>query len=373
MKKILYIVPTFSNGGIENSVKDLCNNLSKDNEIVLLCLCCNEIELKEQLSDKVKFISLDILNSKKGLINILRLFSQLFVMSRMIRKIGPDVIHTHVFFYHIIPVLISMKLSGVRFKHVHTIHTSGMHYTNNNYVSNIKSYIERKSYNYFDTNIVCISPMIKNIIKVKFPERLNYSYNIANGVDDAKFDLCGIRDKEECNICRFVYVARLVEGKNHITLLKAFKKLLEEKDNLELVLLGDGNLYPVLNDYVINNNLQSKVIFKGNVANVAYELSKCDVGVFPSEYEGFSLAIIEMMAMGLPIICSNIDAFISIFEKDEVLFFDCFDEKQLVKSMSILMNDLDKRKYYSAKSRFIAQRYSISKIVEKYNNMYGKL
>lgn len=110
----------------------------------------------------------------------------------------------------------------------------------------------------------------------------------------------------------FGTVGRCVKGKRHLELLKAFHTLCSQRDEAHLVIVGGGDFFPVLQSYVFDHSLQAKVTLAGNVENAAHYMRAFDVFVFPSEHEGFGVALIEAMALGLPVIVNDVEPLTTI-------------------------------------------------------------
>ena len=101
-----------------------------------------------------------------------------------------------------------------------------------------------------------------------------------------------------------ITVGRLEPQKNHALLLNAFKKVAESTD-ARLVILGQGRLEQKLKDKAQELGILEKVFFIGFQHNPYAWLSKADVFVLSSDYEGFGNVIIEAMACGVPVISTN--------------------------------------------------------------------
>ena len=372
MKKILHVVAAFGNGGIENSVKDICNNIDNSiYDIHLLILSNNKLEVLPQLSSHVKVYIFPIKIYNSGFINSLNCLLKICGIIRVIKKVSPDIIHDHIFPYHSIPLLMAIKLSGIKCQHIHTIHTTGLHYKSQSISHKLKLVIEELSYKLMHTDIVCISPVIKDFVEHKMQIHKSKLHFIPNGVNTEKYNKDLFLSLNNIKYFDIAYVARLVNGKNHITILKAIVPLITKYSNIRLILLGDGELKTTLYDFVASHKIENNVIFKGDIRDIPKELANCDIGVFPSEYEGFSLAIVEMMSMGLPIICSNIPAFTSVFNTDEVIFCDVFDSIEWSKNIEVLYTNSNIREDYKLKSKNIAKRYSLELSISSYNVLYN--
>ena len=109
-----------------------------------------------------------------------------------------------------------------------------------------------------------------------------------------------------------VSVGELSKRKNHICVIEALAQL---KD-LDIVYLicGTGAMDQELRSSVKDLGLEKKVICAGYVKDVPDVLSECDCFVFPSFQEGLPVAVMEAMAVGLPVIASNIRGITDLIE-----------------------------------------------------------
>lgn len=99
-------------------------------------------------------------------------------------------------------------------------------------------------------------------------------------------------------------VAELIERKNYETALKAIKEISD--CNITYLICGDGVLTEKLKNQAVNYQISEKVKFLGFRKDVYKFYSIANMFLFPSYQEGLSVALIEAMAAGLPIICSDI-------------------------------------------------------------------
>lgn len=371
--KILYILSSFNTGGVESVVRDLMNNMVETNpglELFLIILSNNKLELLDQLNKRIKVHVLPTANSSRGMTNFWNNLRQYRNLRNLIREISPDVIHTHILLYSSIPVYMAMWGMGKTVRHFHTIHTIGLHYASKSLPSRLKCFIERFIYRHFKTRIICISPVINDVAKLRLGVDKSRIFNISNGIDLRKYFNQESSGHNNGDALKLVYLARLDKGKNHLTLLEAMRKIISYYPHTELHLLGDGPEMNTIKNYIEECGLAQNVVLYGNVQDVVPVLKKCDIGVFPSEFEGCSIAILEMMASGLPIVCSSIPAFTSIFGKDEVLFFDCKNSSQLSDQIIRLISDESLIKNYSEKAMNIANRFSLDSLVSKHIKAY---
>ncbi len=108
----------------------------------------------------------------------------------------------------------------------------------------------------------------------------------------------------------FAYVSRLEHpGKNHLRLIEAFERFKQKNDSAhQLVLAGaDWNGAAAIRARAAESPVKDDIVFPGFVPSASVPLlyGGCDLMVFPSLFEGFGLPIIEALACGAPVACSN--------------------------------------------------------------------
>lgn len=137
-------------------------------------------------------------------------------------------------------------------------------------------------------------------------------FEIINNAIDSKmysFDEVkrkNIREKLEIQSDEFLigHVGRFCYPKNHHFLIDIFKKV-NRKVPAKLLLVGEGELRPEIEEKVEKLGLKEQVIFTGLRSDVSDLLQAMDVFVFPSHYEGLPVTLIEAQAAGLPCLISD--------------------------------------------------------------------
>ncbi len=101
-----------------------------------------------------------------------------------------------------------------------------------------------------------------------------------------------------------IVIGYLVERKNHLTLFKAVKQLLQKNENLILNVVGNGSYEANLKHFVRQHQLEKEIIFHGlkDRQDVLELLKKSHILVSASIFETFGVNIIEALAVGRPIV-----------------------------------------------------------------------
>lgn len=99
-------------------------------------------------------------------------------------------------------------------------------------------------------------------------------------------------------------VGELSKRKNHEIVIKALAKL--EDKNIVYAICGKGPLYGYLQDLARQLNVINRVFLLGFRIDIIEICKASDIFVFPSFQEGLPVALMEAMACGVPVVCSNI-------------------------------------------------------------------
>lgn len=142
-------------------------------------------------------------------------------------------------------------------------------------------------------------------------------------------------NKEKHDKIELMYAGRLIPIKNVMSLVEAVK-LIPEKYNIHLTIVGRGKEKERLISHVKNNKLGNRVTFIDEVPRekVLEMLANADVYLFPSLHEGGSWALMEAMAAGLPVICLDCTGMHTITTEDSAIRIAPTEPKVFVKTMA---------------------------------------
>jgi glycosyltransferase involved in cell wall biosynthesis len=99
---------------------------------------------------------------------------------------------------------------------------------------------------------------------------------------------------------------RLKEPKDPMTFIRAAKILINKKQNVRFIIIGDGPLREKCSTLIKENGLEKKVIMLGKRKDARELLVDFDIFVLLSKWEGLPITIIEAMLAGKPVVASDV-------------------------------------------------------------------
>ena len=100
-------------------------------------------------------------------------------------------------------------------------------------------------------------------------------------------------------------IGRLHQVKNQIFLIDFLKEIVSRNNDARLLLVGDGEMRPAIEDHARELNVLDRVVFAGQTNQPEYFYSAMDCFVMPSLVEGFPITLVEAQANGLPCVVAD--------------------------------------------------------------------
>jgi phosphatidyl-myo-inositol dimannoside synthase len=190
---------------------------------------------------------------------------------------------------------------------------------------------------------------------------------IYNGVETDVFYPSDARDQSISILC----VGRLIERKGQQHLLRSFANLREQLPDreLQLTLVGTGDAEATLKRQAGELGIIDHVVFKGFVAreDMPDVYRRADLFVLPSQSEGMSIALLEALASGLPVVVTSTGGTEELVTQGENgLVVDWADVNGLTLALGRLVEDRALRSRMGAASRSVALRCSWHVITKQY-------
>ncbi|EKO3729985.1 glycosyltransferase [Vibrio metschnikovii] len=233
-------------------------------------------------------------------------------------------------------------------------------------------YLISKLYNMADI-IVPISKGVEDSLRNYFNIRKPTFKTIYNPQDIKSIRSIEIKNELVSNeFFNYITAGRLIEQKDHITLLKSFSKVIKIAPKSRLYILGDGPLKCELENYIKINKLEGCVFLLGFKQNAFEYFKQCDCFVFSSIFEGFGNVLVEAMACGLPIVTTSCPSGPSEILADGQygLLSDIYDVDALSNNMLIIQSDGCQSKFGEL-SKIRCEHFDIDLISSQYFEVLG--
>ena len=172
----------------------------------------------------------------------------------------------------------------------------------------------------------------------------------------------------------------LIGSTGRIVWEKGYDQLLSLLENYDfgekifyILVAGDGSLRNKFIKRIEKNKLESHITFIGNIKNIPEFLSALDIYIQPSVTEGFPLSVLEAMATGLPIICSDAGGLKEMINNNTIGIKYKSEElnslyQMLCKLLSMKPNKLLELGRNARKE--VVKKYSIEIIAKQYYKIY---
>src|SRR5712691_4360441 len=139
---------------------------------------------------------------------------------------------------------------------------------------------------------------------------------------------------------RFLCVGRLIPIKGHVVLLRAFRRVLDERPDARLDIAGRGPLQHGLKDLARELDLNDAVRFLGHVTPIQAAVEQAFAVVVPSLGEGFGMVALEAMERARPVIAAAIGGLEDLIREGETgLLVPAGESGPLAEAILTLAND----------------------------------
>lgn len=192
--------------------------------------------------------------------------------------------------------------------------------------------------------------------------------SIPNAVEQVSDDQ--VRNLADC-YHKIVMIGRLDGGnKRHHLLIESFAFIADRYPQWNVYIYGnaDNRRYErKLKQMIEKHHLSNRVFLCGVTKDVPAVLSQTDIFAFPSEHEGFSIAMTEAMSRGLPVIaCRDCISVGAIIEDGKTGILTEARSKVFSASLAVLMDQLDSRKRLGRAAHDAMRQYAPQVIWDKW-------
>lgn len=252
-------------------------------------------------------------------INILSDIMALFELILLMRKKRYTIIHTHNSKAGFLGRL-AAKITGAPII-IHTIHGFAFHEYEKPPRRILFIILERIAARFADRLITVSTPLKRWGLRLKIGKKQQYCV-IPDGIEierfQVKIDLEKKRQELGINPNDLVVgmVAKLWDGKGHITLLDAVPLIIKVVSSVKFLFVGEGYLRKDLERIVLAKGLKDYIIFTGFRTDIPEVTSIFDVAVLASFFEGLGRVCLEAMVLSKPVVATRVGGIPEVVKND---------------------------------------------------------
>lgn len=292
-----------------------------------------------------------------------------FKLARLAGRCGYTTLHAHgetPWFYVVLAVILTQ---GLRFRCLTTIHG----YSGGDKAGLVHTRLWRLLM-LFTRRVIVVSKDLEHELKGTYPvlgkkvETIRNGISLARNVPAQSRDTWGLRGQSVAGV-----ISRLSPVKNHLLLLQATERLVRQgRDDLVVMIVGDGPERETLESYAQRPGLKGNVIFTGERLDALGFYPLFDMFVLPSLSEGISVALLEASAFGVPLIASGVGGNTEIVSHMRTgLVFESENLDDLIIQIELLLDTPSLAGRLSAGARaWVRETFSVRTMVDRYNRLY---
>jgi sugar transferase (PEP-CTERM/EpsH1 system associated) len=356
--RVVHLVSTLNIGGLEMVVVNLMQWCDRS-KIEPHVICLGETGA---LADQISALGIPVESlSASGKVSGRR---RLWRLARRLRALRPHVLHTHNPAPHWTGAL-AAQLARVPVL-VHTKH-------GRNYAHRWRAVLTNRVASGLSD---CIVPVSEDAAQVALdvehtpPHKLRV---IRNGVDVERYT----HRAKRCDApgLRAVTVARLNPIKDQATMLRATRLVVEQEPGFQLEIVGDGQERERLTRLVEELGLHKHVVFHGFRDDVPAFLGGQGFFVLSSVSEGISLTLLEAMAVGLPVVATDVGGNREVVASGETGWLvPPRSPERLAEAMLRFVRDPSELAAFGAAARErVEQHFDLRRVVAQYEALYWEL
>lgn len=295
--RIMQVIYSFMVGGSEMVAYNLCSQMSTNFTHAVASL-----ENDGQLRRKFEDLSIMTFVIDRQVQEKIR---PMFRLWNAMRKFKPDIVHTH-HIYQLFYAWPGALISGAQI-----VHTEHEYYS----LMNSKVHFRLKNISRICKFITGVNEETSLYLQNEVGIPRNKIRTITNGIDLNKFNNSSLsRQSLGLNAHDFVVaiVARLHPVKDHVSMIEAFRVLLNSFPQARLLIVGDGEERQKLETLALELGLGGEIKFLGMRTDVSEILSCVDVLSLSSKMEGLPLCILEGMAAKKAIVATAVGGIPSV-------------------------------------------------------------
>lgn len=201
---------------------------------------------------------------------------------------------------------------------------------------------------------------------------------IPNGIDLGHFSSSALPIEEFCDgKINILFVGRLEKRKGLDYLLKAYRQVKKEFPESRLIIVGPGTRFRRKYEKWVSRSGLTDVAFIGHISHdeLPRYYKTADIFCAPATgQESFGIVLLEAMAVGKPIVATNIEGYASVLTHgQEGLLVPPKNDRGLAQALLRLMSDDSLRQQMGDRGLVTAQEYNWEKVARRVLDYYEKI
>jgi N-acetyl-alpha-D-glucosaminyl L-malate synthase BshA len=289
------------------------------------------------------------------------------LMAKVVDEQELDILHVHYAYPHAVSAYLARRMSRRRnLKIVTTLHGTDIALVREN-----ESFASLTRFGIVESDAVtAVSAFLRRTTRAWFDIRKPIEV-IPNFVDSNRFKPAGVR---EPGPFRIVHISNFRPVKRSLDAIRAFR-VLTQKHDARLKMIGVGPELKTARALARSLRIADRVEFAGEERRVETALASSDLLLSTSEFEGFGLAPLEAMAVGLPVVATRAGGISEVVD-DGVTgsLADVGDVEGIASRLQDLIEKpLLARRMGAAGRRRAIREFGIDRIVPNYERIYERL
>lgn len=374
-KKVLFLVPSLSMGGMERVCVNYANLFSRRNyEVTILNFTYDDKDIVSHLDKDVRYVS--YYQPVKNLLrasmrDVIRfnfrvlpwaLWIKIHSAKYLYKKYVKENYDIEIAFFGSEAMKIisgSTNFNATQLGWIHNMNLAGD-------ISALGSYKKAKKVYRNVKHIICVSQKSKEQFSQVFDR--NSGIHVVNNPNDTKAIRILAEEQNDCfKKQRFtlVNVSRFVDSqKGYTRLLNVCKQLSEEGLEFDVWLVGDGVDFEKIKHLADEYGLQT-IVFWGKQANPYKFIKNADLYVCASYTEGFSMVMMETIILGVPMLSTDVSGAAEMLDSGEYGMIVENSENGLYTGIKKMLLDINLYEHYKMKAEERKDYLSENVIMDK--------
>jgi len=387
--KIVHIITRLILGGAQENTLITCKLLAQLGHDVTL-ITGPAIGPEGQLFNQTKNEKYDVIVVPKLIRAICPLCDTLsyFHIKRLLKRLKPDIVHTHSAKAGILGRFAAHRLKGKWSESVpaivHTIHGLAFHPYQCKWLNKFYIAVEKSAAKRTDFFISVADAMTEQALAAGIGEREKYVTAYSAIEEDAFLKPIPEEERKSFRLkygipedaIVLVTIARLFMLKGHKYIVESAKQLSKQFDNAVWLFVGDGNLAGHFNEQVKQLGLADKIKFTGLLppGEIPLAIQSSDILVHCSLREGLARTLPQAMFCGKPAISFDVDGAKEVVNENTGRLIQPKNIEQLIKACAELMGDKELRDRLGKAGReFVREKFAPETMVDAIEAVYEKL